>query len=142
MGARDFSAPRGLSKEAAAAYLGVKRRTFERIASELRPTKLGTSLVYDVRDLDALFDRMKVATREPADLGEQPSCGLSLVSTTSSRAVSSSPDRRPAEKKGVEEWVVKQASTRTPRAGGGSTESTGVSAFKAVSTRIRKLNPG
>lgn len=144
MGAReDFPLPRGLSKEAAASYLGVKRRTFERIATDLRPTKLGTSLVYDIRDLDALFDRLKASANEPTDLGEQPSHGLSLVSTTSSQAVSSPPDRRPAPEKGDCKWVVKVASTKTQRVVAGElTESTAVSAFKAVSTRIKKQLPG
>src|SRR5262249_12804944 len=139
MGARDFFFARGLSKEAAASYLGVKRRTFERIAAGLQPAKLGTSLVYDVRDLDALFDRLKADTNVSPDAGERPGANFAHVPVTRPSAVSSPSDRRPANEKGADKWVVKEASTKTQGVVDGElTESTGVSAFRAVSERIKR----
>lgn len=139
MGARDsFTTfrPRGLSTEDAQLYLGVKRRTFDVLKSQLNPVRLGTSLVYDVRELDELFDRLK---RTPALEAEQEQ---SINQTPATMEAQSSPDRRPSEK-GVSKWVVKQASTtRTPKEGGESTESTVVRDFKAALAHMRTQKPG
>lgn len=137
MGARDsFTTfrPRGLSTEDAQAYLGVKRRTFDVLKGQLNPVKLGTSLVYDVRELDELFDRLK---RNPAPEDQQ-----STNQPEATKEAQSSEDRRPTSEKGVSRWVVKAASTKTPKADGESTASTAVSAFKAVSIRIKSQKPG
>ena len=142
MGARDdFYMPRGLSKEAAASYLGVKRRTFERIAVDLKPARLGTSHVYDIRDLDALFDLIKAKASGGLGTPEQSVTKFALVSASTLPAAYARPKVRSAEP-GDMKWVVKVASTRMPKDGGASTASTGVSAFKDVSTRIRTQRPG
>lgn len=139
MGARDaFTTiqPRGLSTEAAMLYLGVKRRAFDALKSQLNPVKLGTSLVYDVRELNELFDRLK---RTPALEAKQ---GRDINQTQSTMEAQSSEDRRPSEK-GVSKWVVKQVSTRTRKVEGlESTESTVVKDFKAALAHMRKQKPG
>ncbi len=134
-------ARRGLPKKAAIQYLGLKRRVFEQLVGELHPFRAGTSLLYDVRDLDVLFDRLKrpSSPSTPTETAHGDT-GLAGIRTIQS-GVSSTVDRRPSEK-GVGKWVVKAASMRTPEAGGGLTESTAVNAFKAVSTRIRMQKPG
>jgi len=40
-------------------YLGVRRRTWAAMRTELKPVRIGTSLIYDRRDLDVFFDRLK-----------------------------------------------------------------------------------
>ena len=147
---------RGLNYLEAIAYVGVKRRTFDQ---QWRPHLVaiaqGTSLIFDREDLDRLFERFKQeagceSPGQPCDeLSEGRDCVLTPdepVTTTAdprpAATISSLSDRRPTSRTGVERWVVKTASTKTQRAGGESTSSTAVNAFRAVSDRIRKPKPG
>ena len=147
---------RGLNYLEAIVYVGVKRRTFDQ---QWRPHLVaiaqGTSLIFDREDLDRLFERFKqIAGREtpgqpwddPAEAGDRGLTPEEPVTTSADErpaaTISSLSDRRPTSKKGVEKWVVKTASTKTQRAGGESTSSTAVSAFRAVSDRIRKPKLG
>ncbi|HYE70944.1 MAG TPA: hypothetical protein VD932_05395 [Aquabacterium sp.] len=141
---------RGLTYLEAIDYVGVKRRTFD---SQWRPHLVaisqGTCLIFDREDLDRLFNEFKQnAGREvaasPAGGHHAPAALVPAANLTElpSAAVSSLADRRPTSEKGVGRWVVKTASTKTQRAGGGSTSSTAVNAFKAVSDRIRKPKLG
>jgi hypothetical protein len=133
--------PRGLPKRAAIRYLGLKRRAFDKLVGELHPFRAGTSLLYDVRDLDLLFDRLKASSNREVAPAVAPDRAEGTGGRAAPPGVSSTADRRPSEK-GVGKWVVKAASTRTPEAGGESIESTAVNAFRAVSTRIRMRKPG
>lgn len=143
MGARDeFTTPvRGMSQEAAMAYLGVKRRTFESLRHRLRPVPLGTSLVYDVRELDELFDSLKaealLATGD-AQAGRQ----LATAPATSRGTPVSAPSPTHPAQKGTRNWVSNVASIRTEMERGESTASTAVSAFNAVSELIKKQKRG
>jgi hypothetical protein len=147
---------RGLNYLEAIVYVGVKRRTFDQ---QWRPHLVaiaqGTSLIFDREDLDRLFERFKQdAGRETPgqpcdDLSEESDRVLTpeepattIADARPAATVSSLSDRRPTSKKGVERWVVKTASIKTQRAGGESTSSTAVNAFRAVSDRIRKPKPG
>ena len=74
MGARDAFVtlqPRGLSTEDALRYLGIKRRAFDTLKVQLRPIRVGTSKLYDVRELDQLFDRLKGQQAAGDDLAGQ-----------------------------------------------------------------------
>jgi hypothetical protein len=128
-------------------YVGVKRRAFdEHWRPHLVALPQGTSLIFDREDLDRLFDRFKQVAnhtldRSPADAPPELPGPMDPASAASA-AVSSQVDRRPTSGKGVEKWVVKVASIRTQVAGGESTSSTAVNAFKAVSDRIRKPKLG
>jgi hypothetical protein len=138
MGARDAFVtlqPRGLSTEDALRYLGIKRRAFDTLKVQLRPIRIGTSKLYDVRELDQLFDRLKGQQSAGDDIAGQEL-------HQSSKEAESTLDRRPVSEKGEKPWVVKAASTKTPKVGGESTASTAVSAFRAVSTRIKTRKPG
>jgi hypothetical protein len=139
---------RGLTYLEAMDYVGVKRRTFDvQWRPHLVAIPQGTSLIFDREDLDRLFDQFKQDTRRLA-----PPVGTSHAPVPEAyvpgsmepmpAAVSSLADRRPTSRKGVERWVVKTASTKTQRAGGESTNSTAVNAFKAVSDRIRRPKLG
>lgn len=142
---------RGLTYLEAIDYVGVKRRTFD---TQWRPHLVamsqGTSLIFDREDLDKLFNQFKQnagrsVPASPADAlqGFAPEAAVSNnTEPQRTAAVSSLADRRPTSEKGVERWVVKTASTKTQRAGGESTSSTAVNAFKAVSDRIRKPKLG
>jgi len=121
---------RGLSTEEAIAYLGTKRRTFNKLKPYLTPIPLGTSRVYDIRDLDRLFDLLKTSG------GADDHFNLGPMASECSQ------DRRPVSEEGESKWVVNQASIRTPMESGELTASTAVNAFRAVSTRIRKQKAG
>jgi hypothetical protein len=60
---------RGLNCQEAAAYLGVKRRAFERyIRPHLASVKLGTSVIFDRFDLDRVFEEYKGRSGRPSEL--------------------------------------------------------------------------
>jgi len=142
---------RGLTYLEAIDYVGVKRRTFD---TQWRPHLVamsqGTSLIFDREDLDKLFNEFKQNAGRSVPASAADALQALALETAASNitelqppaAVSSLADRRPTSKKGVERWVVKTASTKTQRAGGESTSSTAVNAFKAVSDRIRKPKLG
>ena len=51
---------RGLTQQEAMAYVGVKRRTWEaNWAPRLKGIHQGVCLIYDLKDIDALFDTIK-----------------------------------------------------------------------------------
>jgi hypothetical protein len=134
--------PRGLNQEQACQYLGLKRRTFEALKPQLRALKLGTSLVYDRRELDELFDRL-MGEAHPVNLpGHQhkPPTGHPHPTISNGPAGGATSPSGLIPFQGAP-WRDKAVSIKTPSAGE-STRSSGVSAFRAVSTRIRKQNHG
>jgi Helix-turn-helix domain len=146
MGAKRMSnltaTKRGLTSVEAMRYLGVRRRTWTALRGQLRPMRIGTSLIYDRRDLDAFFDRLKSSqqpTRGNAGADVPPDVEQPTVDV-----VRSALDGRPsARMKGGNSWAVYRASTRTPRpVNGALTNSSEDSAFKVVTARIRKRSPG
>jgi hypothetical protein len=67
--ARDeFLNRRGLPTRLAIKYLGVRERVWENLRRQLTPVKLDTAWVYDRRDLDALFDRLKAGAAASKDV--------------------------------------------------------------------------
>jgi len=59
---------RGLNYQQALEYLGVKRKTFDDVfRPKLRSLRVGTSVLFDRRDLDALFDSLKEGAESGAD---------------------------------------------------------------------------
>lgn len=53
---------RGLNREDAINYLGVKGTFFDKeLRPKLHPQKMGTSLIFDRRELDILFDEIMLA---------------------------------------------------------------------------------
>lgn len=56
------NSPRGYNRVNAAAYIGVSPNTFDKLVKDgtmPRPIKLGARLIWDVRDLDKAFDKLK-----------------------------------------------------------------------------------
>lgn len=95
-------------------YLGIKRRFFETNLAPLLAGKgiqAGTSVVYERADLDAAWDRYKLAAG----------------------------NERPAPKTGVREWDVRKqvASTRRKTARSKSTPDIGGTEFASVVSKIR-----
>ena len=55
---------RGLPLSEAMAHVGLKRRTFDSlIRPRVTPIRVGTSLIFDVHDLDRAFDELKAASQ-------------------------------------------------------------------------------
>ena len=112
---------RGLNYQQALEYLGVKRKTFDDVfRPKLRSLRVGTSVLFDRRDLDALFDSLKEGAESGAD------------------------GRPSTERKGGKPRAVNSpVSVSIPQEEGGkSIRSTGASAFASVVTRIRKRKSG
>ena len=64
--------PRGLSREQAAAYVGLGTTFFKQLVAEEKfpkPVKIGARLVWDIRELDAAFDSLKDSEQ---DGGQNP----------------------------------------------------------------------
>ena len=56
------------------AHVGLKRRTFDSlIRPRVTPIRVGTSLIFDVHDLDRAFDELKAASQAPDTLPAPPS---------------------------------------------------------------------
>lgn len=137
MGVRDdidYLLPRGMNQSTAMRYLGVKRRAFDSLKNELRPIKIGTSLVYDRHDLDALLDRLML---KRVHLPSHPDALASSDGPSIDRATL----RAIPTDQGTP-WPVKAASTKSQVANGASTKCSGVSAFRAVSDLIKRQNRG
>ncbi|MCX7902312.1 MAG: helix-turn-helix domain-containing protein [Burkholderiaceae bacterium] len=133
---------RGLNSTEAMAYLGVKRRAWEEIRRRLKPFRKGTSVIYDIRDLDAVFDHLKAPSsvgHGNPDRGGDPD-GFVEVSEHESELPS---DGRPRSRKGGKAWAARPASTEMPElAAGGSTSVSRALAFIAASKRSRKRRNG
>jgi hypothetical protein len=102
-------------------YLGVKRKTFDSVfRPRLRSLRVGTSVLFDRRDLDDLFDRIKEGAESGAD------------------------GRPSVDSKGGNPWAVKpSASGSMPSdVSGRLTRSIEASAFDSVVKRIRKQKSG
>jgi hypothetical protein len=111
-----MSEKRGFTCEQAMNYVGVKRRTFDEFwRPRLIAIHQGTSLLFDKRDLDALFDELKRAAASP-----QKSSNITQI-------------------KGEESWVKKHpVSTPTRTVHGKSTNSTRESAFELAASQVLK----
>lgn len=138
-------------------YLGVRKRTWDTLRKHLPAVRLGTSLIYDIRDLDALFDELKARAAQQPESGAEQGARASGESNTAgdtARASTPAPDgfarqslagteRPSATRKGVKTWAVPQGSTRTRnRVAGESTSFSGVDAFKAVIALAKKPKAG
>ncbi len=106
---------RGLNRQQAIAYLGVKGSYFDdEIRPKLHGIRLGTSVIFDRRDLDMIFDQLKMA---PGDVG-------------------------PTEK-GVSKWPKEpQVSIKQKTDAGGSTKRSTDLVFKDVIARLKKQKNG
>lgn len=106
---------RGLNREEAATYLGVKPSFFDKtLRHRLRPKKMGTSLIFDRKELDLLFDQIMLGD---GDVG-------------------------PIEK-GYKKWLKEpQEYMKQMMVDGGSTSATKESDFKAALKRIKQLKNG
>lgn len=104
---------RGYNCQEALHYLGIKRRAFEKYFRPLlSPVRLGTSLIFDRIDLDALLEQHKSRNGRPVEKGVHTWAEL------------------------------KPASTKTSKASGGLIRSTKALDFATVSKALRKRNPG
>lgn len=124
--------PRGLNSEDAMTYLGVRRRTWDALRGGLKPVKLGTALVYDIRDLDALFDRLKGETHALAGGDMGVNAEVASTAAASGDGGQLAPDKRPGpHEKGERTWAAKpKASTGMPGGSAGkSTRKPGAHAF-------------
>lgn len=109
---------RGLNQQEAMAYLGVPRRTFLEVwRPRLNPIRAGNSLIFDKRELDALFDQMK--KEQPANTGEN--AGGNVWPNT----------------KGAKPWATKtEASASKKTAPGRSTNVTKARDFTVVASEV------
>jgi hypothetical protein len=115
-------------------YLGLKRRTFESlIRPRLHPIRVGTSLIFDVRDLDRAFDELKEEGRD-GNTGE----------TAAGPAQNALRNGRPIHMKGANTWADQHAgSTPTRKVPGKSTRSGAELDFaSAASAVLAKRRPG
>jgi len=121
---------RGLSYREAMAYVGVRRRTFDELwRPRLKPIRAGTSLVFDRRELDALFDEMKDA---------QPSGGaLSPVQDNA-------PDGAVTARRGGGAWETRRAGSRPKATAPGlSTSDMPAGGFTAAASKVLQMRrPG
>ena len=117
---------RGFTSEEAMEYVKATRRTFdEKWKPRLRSMKQGTSIIYDKRELDFLFDQFmsNEATVAPSnDKAKQKDGDLSESILTN---------------KGKQKWQVKQPGySRTKMAPGPSTKSSEGSAFASAASKV------
>lgn len=125
---------RGLPATQAMAYLGLKRRSFENhIRPRVTAIRVGTSLIFDVHDLDRAFDELKAASQ-----GEAHSATASVPAQNALR------NGRPIPQKGVEPWADQHGgSTPTKAEPGRSTKSGAALDFaSAVSQVLARRKPG
>jgi hypothetical protein len=126
-------------------YLGVRRRTWDKLRRQLRAVKLGTSKLYARKDLDHLFDRLKGFDRVAENPGSDKEAPLFARDTGARAPEAKSPsDGRPSNPtKGEKPWVVKQASTKTRKpAAGGSTDASKIIGSIRALTATRKPSAG
>jgi hypothetical protein len=96
-------------------YLGVKRRTFEReIRPRLRAVRMGTSLMFDVQDLDRLFDELMQSTAARC-------CDGTVPATAQNQRWNG----RPVAMKGVNTWAEPHGTSTPTKAVPGRSTSTG-----------------
>ena len=129
---------RGLTYAEARDYVGVKRRTFDH---QWRPllTALhqGTTLIFDRRDLDVLFDRFKRQTAANRD-------EVAAEPTALKAAQNAAWNGRPIVKKGVNLWAGKQGVSTPVRTGLGRLTGGGEALdFASVASKVlRKQSAG
>ena len=105
---------RGLNREEAIAYLGVKGTFFDKtIRLKLHARKMGTSLIFDKRELDKIFDELILI-------------GGDVGSTL----------------KGVTQWPKPQEFLQQKMEGGGLTKATKAKDFKDALIHIRRQKSG
>ncbi len=123
---------RGLSYAETLAYVGVKRRTFDKVWRPLlSPMRQGTTVVYDREDVDHLFDEMKRRAEAPAS------------NTAQNGAQNGGGNERPTHDKGVKSWADKLAvSTAKQAETGVLTRCTEAPDYFSVSAAIRKQSVG
>lgn len=123
---------RGLTHAEAIAYVGVKRRTFDEAwRPRLIAMPQGSCLIYDIKDLDRLFDEMKLEA-------------AGADAAANDAAHNGPRNGRPATQIGDQQWAKQPgASTPTKTVPGKSTSGSGVLDFdSAVSQVFRKRNGG
>jgi hypothetical protein len=110
-------------------YVGVKRRMFDTHWKPRLPCiAQGTSRIYDINDLDALYDEFKAQAVSAACASHQ--------------AQNSARNERP-NPKGAKPWADTNAeSTANPRGRGESTSSTGGKDFFAALKAVRRPKAG
>lgn len=126
---------RGLPYAEAMAYVGVKRRQFdEKWRPRLVAIPQGVSLIFDVQDLDRLFEEFKAAaagvvTDAANEGGQMPHNGPW--------------NGRPAQKKGSKPWAKTHGESSPTKTVGRLTNGSGKSAFdSAVSEVLQKQKVG
>ena len=125
---------RGLNSAEAMDYLGVKRRTFEReIRPRLRAVRLGTSLMFDVHELDRLFDELMQATAAS-------DCNDNVPATAQNERWNG----RPVAMKGANTWAEPHGASTPKKAGPGRSTNTGegLDFASAASTVLAKRKAG
>ena len=124
---------RGLNSAEAMEYLGMRRRTFEStVRPHLTALRLGTSLVFDVQDLDRVFDEMKQQSGVPAVDDAEPGA-----------AQNARWNGRPVARKGEKRWAETHgASTPTKRAPGRSTSTGEALDFASAASRVLRKRTG
>jgi hypothetical protein len=125
---------RGLPLSEAMAHVGLKRRTFDSlIRPRVTPIRVGTSLIFDVHDLDRAFDELKSASQAP-----------DTSASAAEPAQNVRRNGRPIPQKGVESWADQHGgSTPTKAVPGRSTRSGAALDFaSAVSQVLAKRRPG
>lgn len=129
---------RGLTYAEARDYVGVKRRTFDhQWRPRLTALHQGTTLIFDRRDLDVLFDRFKRQTAAGRSEPEMEPAAL--------KAAQNGPwNGRPIVKKGVKLWAEKQGESSPVKTGLGRLTGGGEALdFAGVASKVlRKQNAG
>jgi len=106
---------RGLNSAEAMAYLGMRRRTFERnVRPRLTALRLGTSLVFDVQDLDRVFDDLKQLSDASAGNDSAPATAQNVRR-----------NGRPVATKGETRWAETHGASTPTRTVPGRSTSTG-----------------
>jgi hypothetical protein len=124
---------RGYTLEEALAYTGVRRRTFDaEWRPLLHPMRQGACLIFDVHELDDLFDRFKTAALETANDDQDDS-----------QAQNAPRNGRPIQKKGVQPWAERQrGSTPMKTEAGRSTSGSPILDFASAASQVMKRQKG
>ena len=134
---------RGLTREQAIKYLGVKRRVFDaHIRQKLTCRRLGTSLIFDRLELDLVFDRLMrnglAESALEAEYADQTADANPVETMDNDRGT-----ERPIPRIGVTERAKKHGASTPTMKRGKSTSTGGAPAFaSAVSKVLQKRNSG
>ena len=134
---------RGLTRDQAIKYLGVKRRVFDaHIRQKLTCRRLGTCLIFDRLELDRVFERLMRNGLAESAL-EPDSTDQTADANTVEKMDNGSGTERPIPRIGVTEWAKKHGASTPTMDRGKSTSTGGAPAFaSAVSKVLQKRNSG